>query len=85
MNKKTARTKKSAPKKVNKLTEATRQDHTHLHSEAIRSRRLLFEFEVAQVEDHVASLKAALVKARERGRRLREMIEGLSEALRQRG
>lgn len=72
------------PTKLEELTIATKQDHSHLHSESIRAKRDLLQFEADQVAERIVSFQSALAKARERGRTLQAQIVGLGLVLERR-
>ena len=69
---------------MDELTLATRQDHSHLHSAAIRSKRALYQFESQQVNARIVALMAAVCDSKQRRNELNAMILGLGLVLERR-
>lgn len=65
------------PSRLERLADAVRREHNHLHSMALQETRKLYEFERSQLTDRVTRMTAAIVEARERRANLEASIAGI--------
>jgi len=75
------RNRAKRPSRLDELTIAARQDHSHLHSESIRSKRELIQFEISQLQQRLVALNAAVKNATTRMAELNAVVVGLDLTL----